>query len=260
MKKLFQATCFCLLLASIILLTAQHIQEARTQDLVRGYRRLNVLVEYEYHQAIVEPSFDLMNPGSNLNLSKNPSAGEMSLTLKGNKEKELFDTIKNYVGWIRIDQTQIDYPLVRGKDNDFYLNHGYDMKANTAGAIFMDRRNLGNTFDQHTIIYGHHMSNGSMFTDLNKYLDESFFYENTSIYFRDLFNDSVYEVFSAYYVSADDYQLPYSLTQTNVENFISRSLYKTDYSYKAQDRILTLSTCNYLLNNGRMIVHAVLLQ
>lgn len=181
-------------------------------------------------------------------------------TFVDNPEKAIFDEIENYVGWIKIDETYIDYPVVKYQDNEFYLNHGYDLKENIAGAIFMDRRNLGNQFDQHTIIYGHRMKNNTMFTDLNLYLDERFFNENQLITFRDLYNTYTYKVFSAYNISADDYVLAYDIDQNVIDEFKKVSNYFNDHMYEEGNRYLTLSTCNYEYDNGRMLVHAVLIQ
>jgi sortase B len=172
---------------------------------------------------------------------------------------DLLEDIPNYVGWIELPNTQINYPVVKGDDNDFYLNHGYDLEENIAGSIYMDRRNIGNRFDQHTIIYGHHMNNGSMFTDLNKYLKEDFYYENDTIYYNDLYNSYTYKIISAYYISADSYELTYDIDADVIDDFISRSLYKSNYVYHEADRFITLSTCNYILDNGRMMVHGVLI-
>lgn len=181
------------------------------------------------------------------------------ITIEENKEKKLIEEIENYVGWIEIENTKINYPVVKGDDNDFYLNHNYDLSKNVAGSIFMDRRNLGNKYDEHTIIYGHYMKNGTMFTNLNLYLEEDFYKDNQLIYYRDLFNSYTYKVISAYYVSANDYTLAFEIDEEIIDDFMSRSLYTTEYSYSKDDRFLTLSTCNYILNNGRMIVHAVLI-
>jgi sortase B len=185
---------------------------------------------------------------------------EVRFTFNKNPEKMIFDEIENYVGWISIADTNIDYPVVKYQDNEFYLNHGYDLKENIAGAIFMDRRNLGNQFDQHTIIYGHRMKNNTMFTDLNLYLDDTFFKENQLIVFRDLYNTYTYKVFSAYNISADDYILAYDINQDVINEFKNISNHFDDHIYNEENRYLTLSTCNYEFDNGRMLVHAVLIQ
>lgn len=185
---------------------------------------------------------------------------EQTYLFDDNPEKAIFDEIENYVGWITIDDTYINYPVVKYQDNEFYLNHGYDLKENIAGAIFMDRRNLGNQFDKHTIIYGHRMKNNTMFTDLNLYLDESFFKENQLIVFRDLYNTYTYKVFSAYNISADDYILSYDIDDGVINNFKGISKHFDEHIYAEDNRYLTLSTCNYEFDNGRMLVHAVLIQ
>ena len=180
-----------------------------------------------------------------------------SYVFKENSQTDLINAIEDYVGWVSIEDTNMDYPIVKAEDNLFYLDHDFYKQENVAGAIFMDRRNLGNAFDQHTLIYGHNLKNGGMFTNLNLYLKEDFYNEHQEITFTDLYGASTYQVISAYYVSADDFELPFEVNETSVEAMISSSLFDSPYTYSVDDRFLTLSTCNYILNNGRMVVHAV---
>lgn len=180
------------------------------------------------------------------------------ISFSENPNKEIFETIDDYVGWLKLENTRIDYPVVKASDNDYYLDHDYYGEKSKAGSIFMDRRNLGNKFDSHTIIYGHHMKDGSMFTDLNKYLDDKFFRENKVIEFEDMYSSYSYQVISAYYVSADDYDFSFDIDEEYVKYIIDNSIFHTDYEYSEGDRFLTLSTCNYIVDNGRMMVHAVL--
>ena len=180
------------------------------------------------------------------------------ITISDNKNIPLFNAIEDFTGWIKIENSKIDYPVVKAKDNEFYLDHNYKKEKSDAGAIFMDRRNLGNQYDQHTIIYGHNMKDGSMFKDLNKYLDQEFFSTNPIISYEDLYNTYEYQVISAYYISANDHTISFDLNEDTVKSFLNHSLHESDYEYDSDDRILTLATCNYILSNGRMIVHAVL--
>jgi len=182
------------------------------------------------------------------------------ITISDNKNIPLLNKIEDYTGWIKIDNSKIDYPVVKGKDNAFYLDHNYNKEKSDAGAIYMDRRNLGNTYDKHTIIYGHNKKDGSMFTDLNKYLKKDFFKTNALISFEDLYNTYEYEVISAYYISADDYTIAFELDEATVNSYLDQSLHESSYTYDEKDRFLTLATCNYIVNNGRMIVHAVLVE
>jgi len=93
-----------------------------------------------------------------------------------------FDELKkinsNVVGWIVIEDTQVNYPIVQGKDNSYYLNHSFDKSWNSLGSIFMDYRSSNDFSDYNTFIYGHHTKNGSMFGELYKYMDATFYKEH----------------------------------------------------------------------------------
>ncbi len=175
-----------------------------------------------------------------------------------NKSRQWIDDIDNYVGWVQIPQTEIDYPIVRYRDNEFYLDKDYEMKPSPKGAIFMDYRNIGNEFDSHTILYGHNMRDGSMFAALNNYLDYDYYTANPSISFENLYDEFTYQIISVYYVSANDYTIPFDFDQDILNNLINKSLFfDTGYSATGNEKLLTLATCNYNYDNGRMIVHAV---
>ena len=83
------------------------------------------------------------------------------------------------MAWIYIPGTHVNYPVVQGSDNEYYLNRLFTGKWNSAGAIFMDYRNEADLTDPHTIIYGHQMNNKTMFNDLRHYADQSFYEEHT---------------------------------------------------------------------------------
>jgi len=246
MKTLVSSVLTLIFIFSILFLTSIR------QDRIISQNEVNNLQKLKEEKISKETSYEKTTYIKEKNISKSKE-----FTFNSNPNLTIIDEVENYVGWIKITDTKIDYPVVKTTDNEFYLNHTYSLEENIAGAIFMDRRNLANQFDQHTIIYGHHMKDGSMFTQLNNYLQEDFFKKNKILNFKDLYNEYEYEVISAYYVSADDYILNYEVNEEVVNQFINLSLYKTDYKYENGDRILTLSTCNYILNNGRMIVHAV---
>lgn len=174
-----------------------------------------------------------------------------------NENIEVMESIDNYVGWIRINNTRIDYPIVRADDNEYYLNRGYDHKFTPKGSIFMDKRNLGNGLDQHTILYGHNMKDGSMFADLHKYGDAAFIESNGIIEIEDIYKNRKYRVVSAYFVDADIFELPYELNDEIIRTFIERSDVRIENMDEYRGNVLTLSTCSYNVENGRMIVHAI---
>lgn len=167
----------------------------------------------------------------------------------------------DYSGWIRVSGTRIDYPYVRGDDNEEYLRKDFYGKPARAGTIFLDYRNLGGAGEAHTMLYGHNMKNGSMFHDLVKYHDADFLRENPLISLTDLYGRRTYRIFSVYEVSADDYTLP--LDFENPENYRSFLMDLADLSMHEAEAIpedaqlLSLITCSYGVDNGRTIIHAL---
>jgi len=144
----------------------------------------------------------------------------------------------DYVCWIKVDGTNIDYPVVRGPDNETYLNTSFYGEPNIAGALFMDYRNTGDPIP-HIIIYGHNLQAGGMFTDLRKFLDDQFLEDNNVITLTVNGHPVRFEIFSARMTDVDDpaYYLNFS-TQRYFARFADRigaPLIAT--------QIITLSTC-----------------
>ena len=182
--------------------------------------------------------------------------------------KEGISEKKNVVGWLSINGTNIDYPVVQTVDNDFYLNHNYLGDKNLKGSIYMDFRNDGIGEDRNHIIYGHKIFDGSMFSDLNKYVQgaskDKFFKENSSITFDNFSKEVEFKIFSAYVIDLDKEEY-YLFTnyrsdekfQAFIDDATSRSLVTSDIKVSLTDEIVTLVTCNYWYGNARVIVHAV---
>lgn len=168
---------------------------------------------------------------------------------------------EDIIGWIKISDTAIDYPVVKTDNNDFYLKNDVYKQPDKAGAIFMDFRNSGDFDDFNTIIYGHNMKNGSMFKSLLKYKDEDFFDTHPTIEYSTLYEDTQWEVFSAYVTSTDFYYIETDFPseedyQSFLDSIVEKSLYAPDFEVSATDTILTLSTCAYDFNDARFVVHA----
>lgn len=181
--------------------------------------------------------------------------------------KALLDANPDVVGWIRIGNTAIDYPVVQGKDNAYYLNRNYKGEEASAGSIFLDFRNDIGKAQPNTVIYGHRMKDGSMFGDLKKFLEEDFFRNNPTFQYDTLYHSYRAEIFSVYPATADlDYiQTGFGNEQEYaafLQSLRERSLYKTDTVLGMADRILTLSTCDYTLDpaKGRLVIHAKLIE
>ncbi len=170
--------------------------------------------------------------------------------------------------WIRIPGTKVDYPIVqREGDNGYYLNHTIDGKKKTEGSIYTEDYNGKDFEDANTVIYGHNMKNGSMFKTLHKYKDKQFLLDNSEIYIYQKDKVLKYKIFAAYIYDNRHLMLSFDFEDENIfRNYLNNVLTKRDISSNintnvdvtADDRIITLSTCN---NNEkqRYLVQAVLL-
>ena len=169
------------------------------------------------------------------------------------------------IGWIRILDTNISYPIVQAKDNDFYLTHNIEKAKNGAGWIFADYRNNFDFLDKNTIVYGHNRRNGTMFSNLQFYLDEDFCSNPNHKYINlNIKNDRyLAEVFSAYKISSNKVELPNSFTtitefEETLNEWKNNSVYNFNVDVKASDSILSLYTCDDS-TSYRILVHAKLI-
>ncbi len=177
----------------------------------------------------------------------------------------LLEINEDTVGWIHIEGTVIDYPVVQGSDNDYYLRRAYTGSYLHSGTIFLDFRN-DYLQDNNLIIYGHTITKNNMFADLNNYIDpdtgEDFFWRHNNIEFNNLFFDENYDVFSAYVVNLDEedyYLFPRyegEAWQSYIEEIRERSTVKSELVLSEDDQILTLVTCFPDLPDARTIIHA----
>ena len=164
------------------------------------------------------------------------------------------------IAWIKVNGTDIDFPVVKGTDNSYYLTHNFDKEKNKAGWIFADYRNKFDGTDKNIIIYGHNMKNGSMFASLKDVIKEEWYNSENNKYIALITENEncKYQVFSVYQTETEEYYL-----QTNILNFKEfvekikgRSKKNFNVDIKETDSILTLSTC---ADNTkyRVVLHAV---
>lgn len=176
-----------------------------------------------------------------------------------------FDSLQSInpdvIGWISINGSNIDYPIMKSKDNQDYLHTTFDKQYASAGSIFMDCRNSDSFDDYNTIIYGHNMKNGSMFHDLKKYLDEKASAEiskEVDIYLPDG-SIKKYSIISIRLTDAfsDSYQL--SFDSLDAYEIWLNGICKTSQivsEYDAHKPTLTLSTCRGAQGGTeRLVVH-----
>jgi len=165
--------------------------------------------------------------------------------------------------WLYSEGTVIDYPVVQGSDNSYYLDHIFDGTYNKLGALFVDYRNTPGFADRNTIIYGHNMNNGSMFASLTKYEEQAYYDEHPEMLLMLPEGTFRLELFSGYVASTDAsaYQLSFaddSVFAAFLEEVRGKSDFVSPVSVTASDRIVTLSTCTYNFENARYVVHGKL--
>ena len=179
------------------------------------------------------------------------------IRIKGEKKEKYLDTnILNdnddTVGWIIVDGTDINYPVVKSKDNEYYLTHDFKKMKNSAGWIFMDYQNKWS--DQNIVIYGHHRKDGSMFGSIDKLFDNKA--NNITITFITTETSIKYQVFSIYKISSKDNYIEknFSNLEDMINKFRSRSERDFQQNVFHTTQIITLSTCH---NNNidRIVVH-----
>ena len=169
------------------------------------------------------------------------------------------------IGWIRIEGTGIDYPVVQAVDNFYYLHHNFNQETASCGSIFLDCRNDIDLPQEHLILYGHQMKDGSMFKELNGYKDQEFFKEHPKIilYLRD--KKYIYDVAAVYVTnianSGGYYNFLHTKTRKEQIEYLQNQmaayqLYDTGLTVTEKDELLSLSTCEYSSANGRLIVLA----
>ena len=180
----------------------------------------------------------------------------------------VYEQNSDFVGWITIDDTGINYPVMQTKDDpNFYINHGFDKSYSNYGVPFVQADcEIGES--DNVIIYGHNMKNGTMFSDLEKYADKSFFSEHRYIRFDTLRDYGTYEIFAVFRTvaySEDGFKYYGFVNFDDAEDFNGYvekckelSLYDTGVSAVYGDKLLTLSTCEYTRTNGRFVVVAKL--
>ncbi len=173
---------------------------------------------------------------------------------------------KDFVGWLTIDGTAINYPVVQTpKQPEYYLRRGYDGKYSYYGVPFADADCVVPGGDN-IVIYGHNMNNGTMFADLSHYVDEEYFEEHPTVQFDTLEGYGTYEILSVFKTTASAeeefayFRFNQATDATEFEQYVTeckkRSLYETGIFAEYGDELITLSTCEYSVKNGRIVVVA----
>lgn len=178
---------------------------------------------------------------------------------------ELLQKNEDTVAFLKVNGTNINYPVVQTNNNDFYLSHSYDKKKNDAGWVFMDYRNNLNNLNTNTIIYAHGRIDTTMFGSLKNVFKNNW-YEKTDnyvVYLSTPNYNSLWQVFSVYHIPTETYYLTSDFGsvesyQKFLDTIVSRSKWNFNAGVNTNDKILTLSTCYN--NSEKVVLHAKLIK
>ena len=182
--------------------------------------------------------------------------------------KTLYEKNKKLIGWLKIDDTIIYFPVMQTSDNKYYLEHNFNQEYDKNGSLFLDCSCSVYPRSTNLIIYGHHMKSGQMFGQLQKYAKESYYEKHTTIQFDTIYEKGTYEimyVFRSQVYNEDDlvfkyYQFINANSETEFDSYMEEmaalSLYDTGVTASYGDSLLTLSTCDNSQKDGRFVVVA----
>ena len=173
--------------------------------------------------------------------------------------KELQKENSDIVAWIEIEDSEINYPVLQGKDNEYYMTHTYKKEYSKDGSLFLDKKYDWNKPSSNLLIYGHNnIGSKEMFVDLMKYQDEEYYNSHKTIRFTTAKEDAEYEIIAVfksrvYYKSETDvFRYYFFIDAENeqqfneyVQNSKEASLYNIKATAEYGDQLLTLSTCSY---------------
>lgn len=232
----------------------------------REYRKgIHTYEELEQYVTVEESTDEEENSGQALQEDDSKIAVDLNIDFDG-----LSAVNDELVGWIYYEPLSINYPIVRGNDNDYYTQYTFEKEKNSSGAIFMDFLNKPDFSHFNTIIYGHNMRNGTMFGSLKKILsDPSIVEENPYFYIFTRDDVRMYEICSAYITN--DSSHTYDLIQTTEEQqeYLDYIRESSQYDWNStgslsldgeEGKLVTLSTCHGLHSKNRTVIHGVLVE
>lgn len=210
------------------------------------------------------------NKKENDNLKNTITNIQTSNTERIEKVKELKEENQDIIGWLEIENTNISYPVLQGEDNSFYMTHNYKKEYSKDGSLFLDKDYDWKLPSTNLLVYGHNnIGSDEMFAGLMNYKEKSYYNDHKIIRFTTDAEDAEYEIISVflsrvYYKSEKDvFRYYYFINANNeeefnkyIENSKKESLYNIEATATYGDQLMTLSTCSYHTENGRLAIVA----
>lgn len=246
------ALCSLLFVCSLYQVIRHYTQE---QKAATEFEQLAEIVEQAEESGDVRP--EEQEPSEDVTENQSPLE----------RYRELFNQNNDMAGWISIEGTEVNYPVMYTPDNpDYYLKHNFEGAYSDYGVPYIAEHCDPNEPSDNVIIYGHHMNNGSMFAGLMDYSEKGFYESHKRIRLDTLTTLAEYEVIAVFKTTVyDDTGFPFYLfangeSEEDYNAYVAKckelSLYDTKVSASYGDKLLTLSTCEYSKTNGRLVVVA----
>ena len=222
----------------------------------------------DYEQLADLKNSDALSETKNEPLVLRGHEEEMELPDVLDEYKTLYNKNRRLIGWLKIDDTIIDYPVMQTANNEYYLDHNFNQEYDKNGSLFLDKDCDVVRRNTNLIIYGHHMKSGKMFGNLNSYSNEEYGKKHSLIQFDTIYEKGTYEVmyvFRSRIYNEDEvvfkyYQFLDAASETefnsNMQEMAALSLYDTGVTASYGDELLTLSTCDSSETDGRFVVVA----
>lgn len=256
----------CIFIGCAIYLISYFMESKKSEDTVDGLKGMvveddeEVDLDGEYEEVVIATETDAG--------VEEVKYIDFDGTLVQKKYARLYKYNNDFIGWIKIEDTDIDYPVMQSMyAEEYYIYRDYDKQSSSAGTLFIDTSCDVRSSDN-VIIYGHNMHTGKMFHDLLEYEDEEFYKEHKTFTFNTIYGDGTYEVIAAFrtriyeveYTGFKYYQFFDAASEEEFMNYVKNCNSMTPYTIETDveygDKLLTLSTCAYHTTNGRFVVVA----
>ncbi len=183
--------------------------------------------------------------------------------LNGDEPRIDFDALTkinpDVIGWLTLNGTVVDYPVVKGEDNDYYLNHLYTGEYNSLGTLFVDFRNSYPFNDKITTIYGHSMLNGSMFFILERYKRQDFYEEHKQFFYETKDKNYILEPFAGKVMDAKIPFLQFNFDSDEefmeyIDEYVRTSTFKSDVMVNKDDKVVMMIKCSADYEDARYVL------
>lgn len=273
LAKGFHYLCLAIALLCIIYIWKWNIQNKETEKILSSIDE--AIVEQEEQTIIIGISADtgesqiVSSSSEQIEDGTGTTVTEPSSTVSITTFQIDFQRLKNEnpdtVGVLKLNGTDIRYPVVQASNNEYYINHSFDKSSNNAGWIFVNAANRLDGTDKNITVFGHNRKDDSMFGTLKNALTKDWYSNvvNRYILWQDVNGEKVYEIFSVYQIKVEEYYMQNDFSSdseymTFLNTMKKRSVHSFETTLNPSDQILTLSTCS--TGDNRTVLHAKLMK